>query len=61
VRRPSTKLAAELRLQETGLGGSAMDRQRLRWALPDPETKAAVSAPSGVAQIDDARRKRLTG
>ena len=61
-RCPTQGLAAELRLQETLLGATAMDRQRLRWTLPEagaPEGKAAGRrAPAAGANKD--RRARLS-
>lgn len=37
IRRPSSKLAAEIRLQEEKLGGTVMDRQRLRVRIADKD------------------------
>lgn len=58
VRGPSTKLAAELRLQETLLGATAQDRQRLRWALPAPEEAPERAVRASKASAD--RRGRLS-
>lgn len=59
VRLPTPGLASELRLQETLLGATPMDRQRLHWALPDGATPADVERrrrPAG----HGSRRARLS-
>lgn len=46
---------AEIRLNEAALGGSPLDRLRLKWTVVAPE--AAEHAPAGVASLADQRRK----
>lgn len=59
-RLPSKDIAAELRLQESLLGGTAMDRQRLRWGLPasDEPTRTPARQRGGSTKPD--RRARLS-
>lgn len=57
-RRPAKDLAAEIRLQETLLGATALDRQRLRWQLPSGEVERARKPRRTPAAAD--RRGRLS-
>lgn len=56
--KPSTKLMAEIRLSESLLGATHVDRMRGRIKLERP--KAAQGRPGKVADMTEARRRRLT-
>ncbi len=61
-RRPSTKLASEIRLQEAALGATILDRQKMHMRVGQgPLHDAQPVVPPGVADFDAERRKRLTG
>ncbi len=61
-RKPSTKLAAEVRLQETLLGATLVDRQKNHMRVGrGPLNDGQPVVPAGVADIDAERRKRLAG
>jgi hypothetical protein len=55
-RRPATSIATELRLQETLLGATVMDRQRMRVRVASP-SKSEVSSPAGGTVVRMADRK----
>ncbi|MCD0450779.1 hypothetical protein LO762_16500 [Actinocorallia sp. API 0066] len=57
--KPSTKLMAEIRLSEASLGATHLDRLRARITIERPEP-APEAAPAGVADLRQARRKRMT-
>lgn len=56
--KPSTKLMAEIRLNESLLGATHLDRLRGRIKVETP--KPASGTPAGVADMTEARRKRMT-
>lgn len=56
---PSTKLLAEIRLNEGLLGATHADRLRARIKVEQPKPEA-TKAPAGVADMTAARRKRMT-
>lgn len=56
--KPSTKLMAEIRISESLLGATHVDRMRGRIKLEQP--KAAQGKPGTVADMTEARRKRMT-
>lgn len=56
--KPSTKLMAEIRLSESLLGATHLDRLRGRIKVETP--KPASGTPAGVADMTEARRKRMT-
>ncbi|MEU5976378.1 hypothetical protein [Streptomyces sp. NPDC047315] len=58
---PSTKLLAEIRLSESLLGATHVDRMRGRITveLPKPAS-GGTRPPAGVADMRAARRKRMT-
>jgi hypothetical protein len=62
IRSPKTSLATEIRLQETLLGGTIVDRQRLRIDVKAPPPPPPASqTPSRPARDDlAARRARVT-
>lgn len=55
---PSTKLMAEIRISESLLGATHVDRMRGRIKVEAPKPKDGP--PAGVADMRDARRKRMT-
>lgn len=56
--KPTTKLMSEIRLSESLLGATHVDRMRARIKLEQP--KPTGQAPAGVADMTAARRKRMT-
>lgn len=53
--------ASELRLQETSIGGTVLDRQRLGWKVPEGPAPDAAEPPAPAARpVNTARRARLT-
>lgn len=56
---PSTKLLAEIRLNESLLGATHLDRLRGRIKVEQPQ-REAVRGPAQVADMTAARRKRMT-
>lgn len=56
---PSTKLLAEIRLNESLLGATHVDRMRGRIKVEQPRPQSP-SAPAGVADMTEARRRRMT-
>ncbi|WP_181785082.1 phage terminase small subunit [Streptomyces phytophilus] len=56
---PSTKLLAEIRLNESLLGATHVDRLRGRITVEHPKP-TPEAAPAGVADIKAARRKRMS-
>lgn len=56
--KPSTKLMSEIRLNESLLGATHLDRLRGRIKVERP--KSAQGKPAGVADMSEARRKRMT-
>ncbi|MBA9002021.1 phage terminase small subunit [Thermomonospora cellulosilytica] len=60
-RGPSTKLMAEIRISESLLGATHVDRMRGRIKVQaDKPAPAAAAAGKGVADLTAARRKRMT-
>ncbi|MGW0933648.1 phage terminase small subunit [Streptomyces sp. NPDC002666] len=57
-REPSTKFLSEIRLNESLLGATHVDRMRGRIKIEQP--KETTRAPSGVADMSEARRRRMT-
>ncbi|WP_329520521.1 phage terminase small subunit [Spirillospora sp. NBC_01491] len=55
---PSTKVMAEIRLNESLLGATHVDRLRARIKVEKPT--ASDAAPSGVADMRAARRRRMS-
>jgi len=55
---PSTKLLAEIRLNESLLGATHVDRLRARIKVEQP--KAPAAPPAGVADMNAARRRRMS-
>lgn len=56
---PSTKLLAEIRLNESLLGATHVDRMRARIKVEQPKPPSQ-GAPAGVADMTEARRRRMT-
>lgn len=56
---PSTKLLAEIRLNESLLGATHVDRMRARIKVEQPRPQSQA-APAGVADMTEARRRRMT-
>jgi len=56
--KPSTKLMAEIRISESLLGATHVDRMRGRIKLEKP--KPAQGKPGKVTDMTEARRKRMT-
>lgn len=56
--KPSTKLMSEIRLNESLLGATHLDR--LRGRIKIETSKPAQGQPAGVADMTEARRKRMT-
>lgn len=56
---PSTKLLAEIRLNESLLGATHVDRMRGRIKVEQPKPQSHA-APAGVADMTEARRRRMT-
>jgi hypothetical protein len=50
-REPSTRLMAEIRLQESGLGATLLDRQRLRMRVGASEQEPSDSEPTRPASV----------
>jgi hypothetical protein len=57
--KPSTKLMAEIRISESLLGATHVDRMRGRIKMEKPRAVGG-RAPAGVADMTEARRKRMT-
>ncbi len=56
---PSTKLLSEIRLNESLLGATHVDRLRARIKVEQPKP-APTATPAGVSDMNVARRKRMT-
>jgi hypothetical protein len=56
---PSTKLLAEIRLNESLLGATHVDRMRARIKVEAPRPRAPEQ-PAGVTDMTAARRRRMT-
>jgi hypothetical protein len=56
---PSTRLLAEIRLNESLLGATHVDRMRARIKVEAPRP-AAPAAAAGVTDMTEARRRRMT-
>lgn len=56
--KPSTKLMAEIRISESLLGATHVDRMRGRIKLE--KAKSPTGRPGKVADMTEARRKRMT-
>jgi hypothetical protein len=57
---PSTRLLAEIRLSESLLGATHVDRMRARIKVEAPRRESSGSAPGVVTDMTAARRKRMT-
>lgn len=57
---PSTKLLAEIRLNESLLGATHVDRMRARIKVEAPRPRAPESPAAGVTDMTEARRRRMT-
>lgn len=57
--KPSTKLMSEIRISESLLGATHVDRMRGRIKLERPK-QAAPGKPGKVTDMTEARRKRMT-
>ena len=57
--KPSTKLMSEIRISESLLGATHVDRMRGRIKLERPK-QAAAGKPGKVTDMTEARRKRMT-
>lgn len=58
-RRPTTSIATELRLQETLLGATVMDRQRMRVRVATAAPAKRPGPVAAVSNIAEERKKRL--
>lgn len=58
-RAPTTKAMGEIRLNESLLGATHVDRMRARITVEQPKP-ATGGAPAGVTDMREARRKRMT-
>lgn len=56
---PTTKLLAEIRLNESLLGATHVDRMRARIKVEAPRSRAPEQA-AGVTDMTEARRRRMT-
>jgi hypothetical protein len=57
---PSPKLMAEIRLNESLLGATHVDRLRGRIKVEKPRPDSGSGSAAGVADMNQARRKRMT-
>ena len=56
---PRKDLLAEIRLNETALGGTAADRVRLRWTVAEPEDAPTGRQPAAKRRGAASRRDRV--